>query len=568
MKFLKSGMIFAILAPLFMVLEVSMDLMQPTLMREIIDKGIVANDLDFVLLTGRKMLLASLIGFIGGAGCTAFSAVASAKFGKDLRSAVFKKVQTFSFTELDKLKTSSLITRITNDITQVQNTILMVLRGMVRAPLSVIGGIIMAYIISPTLSTIFLISMPLLLLVVFIIIKKAFPLFMEMQNNVDRINTVMRENLLGIKVIKAFVGYKTEEKRFKIANEDLMNCSIRATKITMLMMPFVTLTVNASTIAILWFGGNLHAQDKILVGDIMAFLNYLTQILMSLTMVIMMFMGFSRAQASAQRINEIFSTDPSIKNPTTKKMPDGIDIQFKDVCFSYGKNENYVLKNISFTAKKGETIGIIGGTGSGKTTLVSLIPRLYDVDSGCITLGGVDIREIDSDTLHNIIGTVLQESVLFQGTVRENLLYGKNDATDEMLYQAITDACCSEFIKKEENGLDKPVEQRGRNFSGGQKQRLSIARTFIKNPSILIFDDSTSALDLATEAKIRSVLSEKTKDGIMFIIAQRISAIMNADKILVLDDGEIVGMGTHNELKENNEIYRSIVISQFGEEAV
>lgn len=568
MKYLKSGLICAILAPLFMILEVAMDLMQPNLMSEIVNKGIANGNLDYVLSTGGKMIGAAFLGLIGGSMCTFFSSVASARYGRDLRSAVFKKVQSFSFGELDKLKTSSLITRITNDITQVQQTVLMMLRIMVRAPFTVIGGIIMAFTVSPSLSVIFLIAMPLLLILIFFVVRKAFPLFMQMQNKIDRVNTVMRENLLGVKVVKAFVGYKTEEKRFKTANEDLMNTSIRATKITMLMWPFVNFIINASTIAVLWFGGSLHLEDKILVGDIMAFLNYLTQILMSLTMVIMTLMILSRAQASAKRINEIFDTEPSITNPPLPKNPDGIDIEFENVYFSYNNDENYVLKNISFTAKHGQTIGIIGGTGSGKSSLISLISRLYDVTKGKITLGGVDIREISGEVLHSKIGTVLQESILFEGTVRDNLKYGNKNATDEQLYEAIKAACADEFIKADESGLNKPVEQRGRNFSGGQKQRLSIARTFVKNPDILILDDSTSALDLATEAKIRGELSQRNKNGIMFIIAQRISAIMNADKILVLDDGEIVGMGTHEELKQNNEIYRSIVISQFGEEAV
>jgi len=567
-KYLKGGLVFAILAPAFMILEVVMDLMQPTLMSQIVNEGIYNGNLDYVIQTGLKMIGAAFIGLIGGSLCTFFSAIASARYGKDLRSAVFKKVQSFSFVELDKLKTSSLITRITNDITQVQHTTLMMLRVMVRAPFTVIGGIVMAFSISPKLSVIFLIAMPLILIMVFFIIRKAFPLFMQMQNKIDRVNTVMRENLLGIKVVKAFVGYKTEEKRFKTANEDLMNTSINATKITMLMWPIVNLIVNSATIAVLWFGGNLHMEDKLLVGDIMAFLNYLTQILMSLTMVIMMLMGFSRAQASAKRINEIFDTKSSINNPDLPNEPDGIDIKFDNVCFSYSQDENHVLKNISFTAQKGQTIGIIGGTGSGKSSLVSLIPRLYDVTEGKITIGGVDIRDIDIEVLNSKVGTVLQESILFEGTVRENLLYGNKNATDEQLYDAIKAACADEFITEKNNGLDRIVEQRGRNFSGGQKQRLSIARTFVKNPDILILDDSTSALDLATEAKIRAELSKKNKNGIMFIIAQRISAIMNADKILVLDDGQIVGMGTHDELKKNNEIYRSIVISQFGEEAV
>lgn len=568
MRYLKSGAVFAIFAPLFMLLEVAMDLMQPTLMSDIVNKGIVSGDMGYVLAIGAKMIGAAFLGVIGGAGCMFFSSIASARFGRDLRSEVFKKVQSFSFVELDKLKTSSLITRITNDITQVQQTMLMMLRMMIRAPFTVIGGIIMAFTISPRLSVIFLVAMPLILIIVLFVIKAAFPLFMQMQNKIDRVNTVMRENLLGIKVIKAFVGYATEEKRFKAANEDLMNTSIKATKITVIMWPVVSLVINGATIAVLWFGGNLSTDGQMLVGDIMAFLNYLTQILMSLTMVIMVLMGFSRAQASAKRINEIFETETSIKNPENSEEPDGIDVEFKNVCFSYAKDENYVLKNISFTAKKGEIIGIIGGTGSGKSTLVNLIPRLYDVSKGEITIGGRDIRKIDEKTLHSKIGTVLQESVLFEGTVRDNLTYGNPNATDEELYEAVNAASADEFIKKEENGLDKPVEQRGANFSGGQKQRLSIARTFAKKPDILILDDSTSALDLATEAKIRASLSQKNQNGILFIIAQRISAIMNADKIIVLDDGEIVGMGTHDELKKNNEIYRSIVISQFGEEAV
>ena len=467
------------------------------------------------------------------------------------------------------MKTSSLITRITNDVNQVQMTILMMQRVMIRAPLLCIGGIVMAVALSPKLSIIFIVVVPVLILFVTLIVRKAFPLMMKMQEKIDRVNTVQRENILGVKVVKAFVGHDKEKERFQIANEDLMNISMKAMRLTVLLFPIVTLIMNLSVVAVLWFGGNLAFIGEIETGKIMAFLNYLVQILSSLMMAVMLLMIFSRAQASAKRINEVLETESSIKDIEHPEQLEKFDVEFKNVCFRYNEqDEEYILKDINFTAKPGETIGIIGGTGSGKSTLIQLIPRLYDTTSGEVLIGGKNVKNVSAKELRQKVGVVMQESILFSGTIRENLKWGNENASQEELIKASKDAAAYEFIEKYPDGFDKEVEQRGKNFSGGQKQRLSIARTYVRDPEILIFDDSTSAVDMSTEADILSDLKKHQNGKVVFIIAQRISAIADADKIIVLDEGKISGMGKHSELIQNNEIYRSIVASQLGEEAV
>mgnify|MGYP000784885220 FL=1 len=568
-KYLKGGWLLFCLAPVFMIVEVMMDLMQPTFMSDIIDIGVANGDLAYVWSTGLKMIAVAFIGFIGGAGCSILSSFAAMKFGTNVRSAMFKKIQGFSFKELDDLKTSSLITRITNDVNQVQMTILMMQRVMIRAPLLCIGGIVMAVALSPKLSIIFIVVVPVLILFVTLIVRKAFPLMMKMQEKIDRVNTVQRENILGVKVVKAFVGHDKEKERFQIANEDLMNISMKAMRLTVLLFPIVTLIMNLSVVAVLWFGGNLAFIGEIETGKIMAFLNYLVQILSSLMMAVMLLMIFSRAQASAKRINEVLETESSIKDIEHPEQLEKFDVEFKNVCFRYNEqDEEYILKDINFTAKPGETIGIIGGTGSGKSTLIQLIPRLYDTTSGEVLIGGKNVKNVSAKELRQKVGVVMQESILFSGTIRENLKWGNENASQEELIKASKDAAAYEFIEKYPDGFDKEVEQRGKNFSGGQKQRLSIARTYVRDPEILIFDDSTSAVDMSTEADILSDLKKHQNGKVVFIIAQRISAIADADKIIVLDEGKISGMGKHSELIQNNEIYRSIVASQLGEEAV
>jgi len=549
------------------MVEAIMDLYQPTLMADIIDIGVKNGDINFVLSTGRRMLALSLIGMAGGILCTFFSSIAACTFAAELRKKLFAKIQNFSFAEIDKLKTSSLITRVTNDVTQMQHMVLMSLRIMVRSPLLFAGGIVMAIRISPKLSTLFIFMVPALVITMFYVISRSFPLFSILQKNIDRVNTVMRENLLGVRVVKAFVGYKQETARFEKANEDLKGISIKSQVITILMWPIVNIIMQFSVVAVLWFGGNLYKIGGIDTGKIMAFINYLTQIMFSLTMSVMLFIHFSRAKVSADRINEVFDTAPTVTDSENALDFRGSDIEFKNVSFKYHKTGQWVLENISFKANEGETIGIIGATGSGKSTLAMLIPRLYDVTEGEIFIGGVNVRDIKTSDLRDHISVVLQENILFSGTIEDNLRQGKDGASKDDLIRALDISQASEFVNTLPDGISSPVEQRGKNFSGGQKQRLSIARSLVRNPKILILDDSSSALDMSTEAKLQTALRENIKNCTIFIIAQRISGVMYCDKIIVLDGGRISGMGTHSELLGSNDIYRSIVVSQLGEEA-
>lgn len=567
LKYLKKSWFYALLAPLFMLVEATMDLYQPTLMADIIDIGVANGDLSYVLNTGVKMLIFSLVGMVGGIMCSVFSSIASSSFAAELRKNLFNKIQKFSFMEIDKLKTSSLITRVTNDVTQMQHMVLMSLRVMVRSPLLFVGGIIMAVRLSGKLSMVFLFMVPAIVVTVIFVVSKSFPLFSVLQKNIDRVNTVMRENLLGVKVVKAFVGRKIETERFKKANEDLKTISIKSQLIAILLWPIVTVIMQCAVVTVLWFGGKMFTVGDIQTGQIMAFINYLTQIMFSLTMSVMLFINFSRAKVSADRINQVFDTKPSITDSHNAQDFSGSNVEFKNVYFRYHSSGGWVLENISFTAGAGETVGIIGSTGSGKSTLALLIPRLYDVTDGEILIGGTDVRELKTSQLRDNISVVLQESILFSGTIEDNLRQGKEDATHEQLCQALDIAQASEFVNTLKDGILSPVEQRGKNFSGGQKQRLSIARSIARQPKILILDDASSALDMATEAKLQTALKENISDCTTFIIAQRISGVMYCDKIIVLDDGKISGIGTHNELIKTNEIYKSIVVSQLGEEA-
>lgn len=569
LKYLKGwAKICAFIAPVMMFIEVAMDLMQPRLMADIIDIGVATGNTTYIFLVGGKMIFVALIGLLGGAGCSVFAAIAAMNMGEKLRQGVFDKIQMFSFLELDKFKTSSLITRLTNDVTQVQNMMLMALRIMVRAPLMCIGGLIMAITLSPKLSLVFLIAVPMILLAVILILKKSFPVFSSVQEKIDRINLVMRENILGVRVIKAFTLENMQGERFDEANYDLMNKSIKAQNINMILWPVVTLAMNLSVIAVLWFGGNMANKGMIEIGKVMAFINYLLQIMNSLMMVVMLVLNFSRAKASADRINEVLHTSPSIENNKNSVKIKGFDIEFKDVSFKYNEHGEYVLKDISFKAKEREKIGIIGATGSGKSSFASLIPRLYDVTEGQVLIGGVDVKELELKELRENVGVVLQDSILFSGTIEDNLKFGNHRADIEFMESVARDAEAYEFISTKEDTFKSIVEQRGKNLSGGQKQRLSIARTLIRNPRILIMDDSSSALDMATEARLRNSIKRRMLDSTVLIIAQRISGVMDADKIIVLDNGKISDMGTHSELLKYNDIYRSIAVSQLGEEVL
>jgi ATP-binding cassette subfamily B multidrug efflux pump len=569
LKYLKGwAIVCAFIAPVMMFIEVAMDLMQPKLMADIIDIGVASGNTPYIFAVGGKMIFVALIGLIGGVGCTVFAVSAAFNMGEKLRQGVFDKVQNFSFLELDKFKTSSLITRLTNDVTQVQNMLLMALRIMVRAPLICVGGLIMAFALSPKLSLVFLVVVPIILVAVILILKKSFPVFSSVQEKIDRINLVMRENILGVRVIKSCTLENIQESRFDEANNDLMDKSVKAQNINMLLWPVVTLTMNLSVIAVLWFGGNMANKGMIEIGKVMAFINYLLQIMNSLMMVVMLVLNFSRAKASADRINEVLGSTASVENNTNPVKMEGFDIEFKEVSFKYNEHGEEVLKDISFKAKEREKIGIIGATGSGKSSLASLIPRLYDVTQGEILIGGVNVKELQLNELRDNVGVVLQDSILFSGTIEDNLKFGNEYADLELMESAARASQAYEFITAKENTYKSIVEQRGKNLSGGQKQRLSIARTLVRNPKILIMDDSSSALDMATEARLKNSINNRMVDSTVLIIAQRISGVMDADKIIVLDNGRISAIGTHMELLKQNEIYRSIAVSQLGKEVL
>lgn len=568
-KFFKgSAVICAILAPLVMILEVAMDLLQPTLLSNIIDIGVANHDLNYVLITGLKMIIAAIVGLFAGGACSFLAAIAAIKLAEEVRQGLFDKIQTLSFLELDKLKTSSLITRLTNDVTQIQQMTNMLLRMMVRAPSTAIGGLVMAIILSKELSKIFVVAIPIILIVVMIILKKSFPLFKKMQQKIDNINLVMRESILGIKIIKALVIEDKQKDRFNDANEELTMASIKSQGMNLLLLPISTFIMNLTVVSVLWFGGNMFVSGNIEIGKIMAFINYLLQIMASIMMVINCMIMFSRAQVSAARINEVLDTKTSIENKENCEEVKSFDIEFKNVFFKYNDHSDNVLEDISVKIKEGEKVGIIGSTGCGKTSFVNLIPRLYDATSGEILIGGVNVKNINIKQLREDVAIVLQESILFSGDIKSNLKLGNKNASEEELISASKDSQAYEFIMNKDNKFDEAVEQRGKNLSGGQKQRLSIGRTLIKNPKIFIMDDSSSALDMATEARLQTSIRNRMKDNTVLIIAQRISAVMDLDKIIVMDDGKISAMGSHKELLERSEIYRSIAVSQLGEEVL
>ncbi len=572
LKYLNGAWLWVILAPVLMILEVFCDLRQPDIMSDIVDVGIRGGaGYMYILEKGIHMVLIAILGMIGGVGCGYFATKASQYFGYRLRDDIYKKVQQFSFANVDKFSTASLVTRTTNDVVMLQNIVGMALRMMVRSPMLFVGGIIYAVRLQPSLAVIFLVAIPIIVGIIAYNIKKTFPLFKSVQSKLDKVNSVIQENLTGIRVVKAYNRAEHETKRFGQANDEYVDISIRAHKLMALMMPSVTIVMNLSVVAIMWFGANLVDLGGMEVGEVSAFIMYATRILASIMMMSMMFMSLSRASASASRISEVLDEKVDIVNgsePRTEKVKEGL-VEFENVSFRYrDAGGEDVLKNISFKVNPGETLAILGSTGSGKSTLVNLIPRLYDVTEGRVLVDGTDVRDYDIETLREGVGMVLQNVILFTGTISDNLRWGKNDATEEEIQEAAQRAQAAEFISKNPDGYDAVLGQRGVNFSGGQKQRLSIARALIKKPKVLIFDDSTSAVDTATEGKIRKTLREEMGESTVILIAQRISAVRDADKILVMENGEIVGMGNHDELMRNNSVYQEIYYSQMerGEE--
>ena len=569
-KYVKPYLPAFIIGPLLMIVEVIGEVVLPKLMANIINVGVTNGSVGYITGTGALMILVALLMMAGGVGGAYFGAKAAVSFAADLRKDAFDKVQTFSFANLDQFSTGSLVTRLTNDITQVQNLINMALRMMLRAPGMLIGALIMAFVMNAELAVIVLIVIPILVGAITILIKVAFPKFKIMQKKLDALNSNIQEMLTNVRVIKSFVRGDYEEKKFAASNEDLKQTSLGAFKTIIMVMPLMMLMMNATTLAVVWFGGKQIIVGNMQVGDLTAFTTYIVQILMSLMMLAMVILQSSRALASLSRIREILDTEVDLNDEHCKE-PDKIvssgRVEFRDVSFRYYKeNKEPVLSHISFDVKSGQTLGIIGSTGSGKTTLVQMIPRLYDVDEGEVLVDGMNVKDYTLENLREGVGMVLQKNVLFSGSILENLMWGDENASMEEVRKAAEAAQADGFVTSFTGGYEMDLGQGGVNVSGGQKQRLCIARALLKKPKILILDDSTSAVDTATEAKIRESFAGELKDTTKIIIAQRISSVQEADEIMVLDDGKIVGFGKHEELLTSCEAYQEIYYSQMDKE--
>lgn len=565
-KYIKPYLSAFIIGPLLMVAEVIGEVALPALMANIINQGAVKGDVGYIVATGAVMILVAAVMMAGGVGGAYFSAKAAISFAADLRSDVFAKVQKFSFSNIDTFSTGSLVTRLTNDITQVQNVVMMMLRLMLRAPGMLIGAIIMAFMMNSSLAAILLVVIPVLMTAIFCVIRVGFPRFEIMQKKLDRLNSTVQEALTNVRVIKSFVRGDYEEKRFADSNEDLREASMSAFKVVILMMPIMMLAMNITTLCVVWFGGRQILVGTMPVGDLTAFTTYIVQVLMSLMMLAMVLLQSSRAVASLKRITEVLDTEVDLTDEEAADRELCVErgkIEFRNVSFRYYKeNHEKVLDQITFTVNPGETVGIIGSTGSGKTTLVQLIPRLYDADEGEVLIDGVNVRDYSLRHLRNGVGMVIQKNVLFSGTILENLQWGDEEAADEDVMEAARAAQADGFITGFSDGYETDLGQGGVNVSGGQKQRLCIARALLKKPKILILDDSTSAVDTATEARIRESFSTTLKETTKIIIAQRITSVMEADSIIVLEEGRISGMGTHAQLMRTCEPYREIYDSQ------
>jgi len=554
----------AILSPITIIGEVAMEVTIPLVTAEIIDNGIKAENVPYVAKMGLLMVCMALLSLVFGALAARFSAVAGMGFAKNLRSAMFKKVQDFSFANVDKFSTASLTTRLTTDVTNLQMAFMMLIRMAFRSPIMLVLATIMAVRTNAKLSLVFIAAIPVLAIALFFIAANAFPRFNVMLRKYDDMNAKIQENLVGIRVVKAFAREDYEKKRFTDNTEAVRKAQYFAEKLVILNMPIMQLCMYGSIVAILWFGGNMAADGSMDTGVLSSFIMYVTQILMSLMMLSMLFIMFIISRASMERVYEVLSEEPAIKGAEDSDVSaeDG-SISFRNVSFSYFSDmNNLALENVSFDIKSGETIGIIGGTGSSKTTLVQLIPRLYDATEGQVLVGGHDVKEYSLDTLREQVAMVLQKNVLFSGTIRDNLKWGDENASDEEIIEACKAACAHDFITGFPEGYDTNLGQGGVNVSGGQKQRLCIARALLKKPKIIILDDSTSAVDTATDSSIRKAFREKLSETTTIIIAQRITSVKDADRIFVMDDGKIVDIGTHDELMKSSSIYREVYESQ------
>ncbi len=567
-KYIKPYTLYFILGPICMIIEVIGEVLMPSFLAEIIDVGILNGDWKYITGTCALMVFTVFCMMAGGIGGAYFGAKASINFGSDLRKDIYKKIQSFSFYNIDKFSTGSLVTRLTNDVTQLQQFINMMLRMFLRSPGMLIGALIMAIIKSPSLATVLAVVIPILLISLGLVIKSGFPRFAKMQEKIDNLNSNVQENITNIRVVKSFVREGFEEEKFRNSNKGLKDAGINVMKIMSLTGPIMTVLMGITSVAVVLLGGNMIISDpnSISVGDLTAFITYVTQILMSLMMVSMLFVFSSRAIASGKRICEVMDEKVSLTDENAaekdKKVSKG-DIEFRNVAFSYYKSsQEKVIENINLKIEHGKTVGIIGSTGSGKTTLVSMIPRLYDVDEGEVLVDGVNVKDYSLKNLRDAVGMVLQKNTLFSGSIAENLRWGDLEASDEEVIAAAKNSQADLFISSFKDGYEHILEQGGVNVSGGQKQRLCIARALLKKPKILILDDSTSAVDTATEAKIRATFKNELCDSTKIIIAQRISSVKDADEIIVLNDGKITGIGTHDELIQNNTEYQEIYSSQ------
>lgn len=564
--YIKKYFPFFVLGPFFMIIEACGEFILPFLNKDIIDNGAAKGDVDYIISRGIQMAVIAVIMLVTGILGAYFTVRASSNLAKEIRRDTFDKIQTFSFSDIDRFSTGSLITRITNDITQIQTFTQSLLRGCFRSPIMIVGALIMSFVLSPSLAWVILGIVPVLATVTYLIIRKASPAYTKMQESLDGVNTGIKESITNEKVIKSFVREEHEKKKFSRLNENLRAKSINALKMMVLLQPISALCVNATTLVVVWIAGKQIMVGGMEVGTLTAFITYLSQVLTSLNFMSNIFLQGTRAAASDKRINEVLNTVPDIKDPKSPVEADPCAeniIEFKNVSFKYFKNnKKHTLKDISFEIKSGELVGVIGSTGSGKTTLVSMIPRLYDVDSGEVLYKGVNVKDISINDLRGRISLVLQKNTLFLGSVEENLCWGKEGATLEEMVFAAKIADAHGFISAMPEGYKSDIEQGGANLSGGQRQRLCIARGILKNPEVLILDDSTSAVDTATDARIRKAFREELPNMTKIIIAQRISSVIDADKILVLDSGELVGVGSHSELMRSCEPYREIYYSQ------
>lgn len=563
--YLSKYKIYAIICPLCVIGEVMLEIRIPWLMSKIVDIGIPAKDIGYVLKTGGLMVLMALFALLFGVLSSKFAAMASMGFGSEIRRGIFNKVQEFSFANIDKFSTSSLVTRMTTDVNNMQNAFMMIVRILVRAPVMLVSATVMAYSINKNLVAVFLYAIPFLAIVLTIIFLMAHPRFRKLMKKYDSLNASVQENLIAIRVVKSFVRSQYEKMKFKLANDELKDASISAEKVVICNMPFMQITIYSCIVAILWFGGNMVIGGTMLTGELISFISYVTQILMSLMMISMVLITIVLSRASASRIIEVLDEPVNITDPqisSDNKVKDG-SIEFKNVAFKYNpKAQANTLEGINIHIRSGQTIGIIGGTGSSKTSLVQLIPRLYDVTEGKVSVGGVDVRDYKLEELRNNVAMVLQKNVLFSGTIKDNLKWGNPDATDGEIVAACKAAAAHDFIMSFPAGYETYLGQGGVNVSGGQKQRLCIARALLKNPKILILDDSTSAVDTATDAKIRESLRQHSRGITTIIIAQRIASLSDADEIIVLDDGKVNAIGTPDELLQSNQIYKEVYNSQ------